>query len=110
VKRRLSPVTRGAVFDRADGRCESCGNPLNDFWECHHRRFRSQGGLNESPNLVALCQMCHNRAHADRSWGESRGLVVPSWKQWAKVPVTLWDSRMVFLTSAGYDVFPEVAP
>jgi hypothetical protein len=108
-RRGLSPIIRTAVFERACGRCEACGNPLDDFWECHHRRFKSQGGLNERTNLVALCQMCHIRAHSDRSWGESRGLVVPSWKQWARVPVTLWDTRMVFLTGTGYDVLPEVA-
>lgn len=108
-RRGLATVVRTAVLTRADGRCESCGNPLDDFWECHHRRFKSQGGLNERQNLVALCQPCHIRAHGDRVWGESRGLVVPSWKPWAQVPVTLWDSRMVFLTSSGYACVPEVA-
>lgn len=52
--------------DRADGKCEGCGEyaPLNR----HHRRFRGRGGKTTVENLALLCGMgntggCHGRAH-----------------------------------------------
>lgn len=52
--------------DRADGKCEGCGEyrPL----ERHHRRFRGRGGKTTVENLILLCGRgntggCHGDAH-----------------------------------------------
>ena len=113
MKRRGIPKNiRQAVWARAQGRCEACGYLLlEDFWECHHRRLRSQQGKNELPNLVALCQPCHIRAHSEReSWGVPGGWIVPSWASWAQTPVTLWDGRKVWLAfDGGYELVAEAS-
>ena len=100
---KLLKSTRNAVWDRAHGCCEACGSLLHEeFWECHHRRLRSQGGRHELANLLALCGVCHYDAHSRRSeFGEPRGLIVPSFASWAATPVTLWDGRSVFLSQDG---------
>lgn len=64
--------------ERADGRCEGCGEyaPLNR----HHRRFRSRGGKTITENIAMLCGMgnasgCHGRAHGPNppaGWAISR--------------------------------------
>jgi hypothetical protein len=47
---------------RRDGwKCRKCG------WRqvsVHHIIFRSDGGKDESWNLVCLCEVCHNAVHA----------------------------------------------
>lgn len=57
---------RRQVFDRDNGSCVVCGKTLDpDWWECHHRRYRSRGGRNELCNLVAVCpNPCHLTIHS----------------------------------------------
>jgi len=40
--------------------CESCTMPANSL---HHLVFRSHGGSDEPENILALCQICHDRSH-----------------------------------------------
>ena len=65
---------RMAVFERAYGRCESCGLPCgsvglrNGFWRVlgahvHHVRPRAAGGGHELSNLKLLCVECHRHEH-----------------------------------------------
>jgi hypothetical protein len=68
----LRPLT----WERAGGRCDMCGLPLPEIWECHHRRLKSQGGKNELPNLLALDYRCHAYAHEHRTWARIRGYIV----------------------------------
>lgn len=54
-----------------------CGEHLPACeWECHHRRLRSQGGKDEPPNLLALHDCCHARAHRNRAWARRHGYIV----------------------------------
>ncbi len=47
--------------------CEWCGKPsLVQDLDCHHVRFRSQGGGDEPENLIGLCRPCHEKAHAGK--------------------------------------------
>ena len=48
-------------LDRADGRCEYCGEEM-DFLEVHHIKPRSEGGPNTRNNLIVLCPNCHRKA------------------------------------------------
>lgn len=54
-------MQRGRLHERAEGMCEICGiNPANN---AHHRKNRSQGGLDDLSNLLLLCgsgtTLCH---------------------------------------------------
>lgn len=51
-----SPIpakVRKLVLDRAQGRCEKCGE-LSGHLELHHRQYRSRGGKHLASNIVAL--------------------------------------------------------
>lgn len=51
------------ALERADHRCEHCGNPADDV---HHLTYDRVGG--ELPDdLVALCRRCHDYAHESPS-------------------------------------------
>ncbi len=51
---------RTNVYERDRFRCRGCAKQAT---EIHHMIFRSQGGTDDSSNLVALCQSCHQQAH-----------------------------------------------
>ena len=48
------------VFDRQEGKCFCCGNPIKHF---HHVIPRSQGGSDGADNKVGLCEKCHSLYH-----------------------------------------------
>lgn len=54
-------------FERARGRCESCGIPLaSGEWESDHVVEVRDGGTNGIENLRILCKPCHKRKTAER--------------------------------------------
>lgn len=48
-------------FERANRRCEYCGEEIDHF-EVHHITPRSDGGQNDPDNLIVLCPNCHSKA------------------------------------------------
>jgi 5-methylcytosine-specific restriction protein A len=50
------------VLKRAHGRCESCKRRTKRL-AVHHVVPYAEGGSNEPSNLMALCSMCHDKAH-----------------------------------------------
>lgn len=50
-----------------DGGCRIC-RVWSVWMEYHHVIFRSQGGTDDTSNVVWLCRRCHNRVHARRVW------------------------------------------
>lgn len=57
------------TLQRAQGRCELCGNEApfyvegNPFLECHHIQWLSKGGRDFPDNTAALCPNCHRKLH-----------------------------------------------
>lgn len=49
---------RELAIDRAGGRCERCGLPLDDDFSCDHIVALKDGGTNEVANLRILCWPC----------------------------------------------------
>lgn len=53
----------------ANGRCEACHEQTfrtrNGEWflEVHHKKWLSEGGIDEIENMVALCPNCHRQEH-----------------------------------------------
>lgn len=70
---------RMELLARQHARCPACGKQLTEPVAVHHRKARSQGGTDESDNLVMLHDPCHLDAHRFPSLARERGLVVPSW-------------------------------
>lgn len=76
----LKPIpvkVREAVKTRADFRCELC-RVFGEHLHCHHRRLRSQGGLNEPANLLYVCYTHHNYIHANPELAYEMGWLVKS--------------------------------
>ncbi|MDD1771041.1 MAG: HNH endonuclease [Methanomassiliicoccales archaeon] len=59
---------RDRVFERDEGKCRSCGRPLEGmpswFFEVHHVVPRCEGGSDHPRNLVTLCYLCHKKSTA----------------------------------------------
>jgi len=92
------------VLERAKGYCEVCGLPGDNF-ALHHRRLRSQGGLDQVCNLIAVHHGCHNlntnSIHNNPATAKVKGYICPSWADPAEYPFHLPDGRIVRLTNEG---------
>jgi 5-methylcytosine-specific restriction endonuclease McrA len=55
----FSPEVREQAKLRARGKCERCGTPLGNNWECHHKTAEAKGGSDSLSNAQALCIPCH---------------------------------------------------
>ena len=108
----MQRTTREAVWERARGRCEITGLPLDpERWECHHRRNKGMGGTDRAnvdnlSNLLALTPAIHNggrySVHGNRPWAERHGYLIP--KRVAEPgmwPVTLRGVHRVLLGDDG---------
>jgi len=98
---RLAPALEELLQARAGGRCECCGNALRGRCQRHHRKLRSQGGLDQAANLVVICANCHNMIHNNDTWSRAHGWIVSAYRNPASVPITLHDDRRVRLTNTG---------
>ena len=66
-----NPDVVAETLIRANGNCESCGNPApfmrrkdnSPYLEVHHRTLLAQGGEDTVENTLALCPNCHRKAH-----------------------------------------------
>ena len=56
--------TKAFVLDRDSHTCQHCkGKTKDSSLHVHHIVFRSNGGSDESENLIALCRTCHDKLH-----------------------------------------------
>lgn len=56
--------TKAFVLDRDNHTCQHCkGKTKDSSLHVHHIVFRSNGGSDESENLITLCKTCHDRLH-----------------------------------------------
>lgn len=83
-----------AVIKRANGYCESCGNPLAEDFALHHRKLRSRGGDDCVSNLIAVHHHCHNLGtdsiHLKPKDATLKGFMCPSWEQPENYPMWLY--------------------
>lgn len=102
---------REAVHTRAGARCEvgvtrQCVERDRVFirtggHQAHHRKLRSQGGLDAVENLLAVCGYCHEWVHAHPSVAQLNGWIVPRHADPAIRGVVLHDRRLVLLDPDG---------
>ena len=67
---RRNPDVIVEVLQRAEGRCEGCGQPApfqradgTPYLEVHHRKHLADGGEDTVENAIALCPNCHRERH-----------------------------------------------
>jgi 5-methylcytosine-specific restriction endonuclease McrA len=75
VKDRL----RRELFEREEGVCQDCGEPVGGSFHAHHDVPQAIGGSNDLENLRLLCEDCHQgdgwyRNHWELVWA---GRVAP---------------------------------
>jgi len=106
IRSGVSDDLRELLYARAAGRCEACGVRLeHSGMDPHHRKLRSQGGLDTPDNLLAVCRRSHAAIHANPAMAYAQGRLLRSWQDPAATPVRLWDGRLVLLTpEGGYSV------
>jgi len=65
-KKRVKSQKNYDEYRRTHHYCEvpGCGEKAVD---CHHIKFKSQGGDDVSENFIALCRPDHDRAHGPNS-------------------------------------------
>ena len=54
------PRVRVRVFDRCDGRCDTCGRKIaaGEKWTLEHRKALINGGQNREANMGVTCAWC----------------------------------------------------
>ncbi len=70
----IPPATRRQVMANARHKCQRPGCNHTRYLEVHHKTPRSQGGTNDSDNLICLCSACHRLVHEKNpavSWVKS---------------------------------------
>jgi len=56
--------TKAMILDRDNYTCQYCkGKHKDSKLEIHHIVYRSQGGSDETDNLITLCHTCHKALH-----------------------------------------------
>ena len=53
-------AVRSAVMNRADHKCERCGEPAS---EVHHVKYAKWGTIDDPENMIAICHQCHCSIH-----------------------------------------------
>jgi hypothetical protein len=61
VRRVVPRQVARAVWSRARGRCETCGQ--RGWLHLHHNDLVENGGKHDADNLTLLCSSCHRAAH-----------------------------------------------
>ena len=92
---------REAIYERAEGRCESCGVSLDQTgMEAAHRVRR--GVIPDSVvNLTACCPRCHRLDTEHPAEARLRGFVAATWDDPAGVALHHWYHGWVLLTADG---------
>ncbi len=95
---------RDLVYDRDDRCCLKCG-VYAYAGSLHHRKNRSQGGLDVPSNLVVMCGSgttgCHGWATERPTLARREGFVVPSWADPAGVPLLRYGRRILLGDDGG---------
>ena len=100
----MDKVIAETVLARANGYCEVCGLPGDDF-ALHHRKLKSRGGKDAVENLIALHHACHNMGkkaiHFYPEEAERTGHIVAGHADPLECPLTLANGSIVILTPEG---------
>lgn len=84
----LARPLRAALSERSMQCCEVCGRP--NPTDPHHRKRKSQGGLDTLANLLDLCRDCHHDVHHEPKRARRYGYLLPRNAEPEHVPVRRW--------------------
>ena len=72
IQRLFNRRQKRHLYIHADGRCERCGEVLQQ-WDAHHTIRHADGGVTEVTNGKALCERCHVQIHRRVNMIDPRG-------------------------------------
>ena len=76
-KQQAYAAARLVVFRRSMGMCEAGWDGcVRVASHAHHMKRRSQGGLDEPQNLLAVCHVCHDLIHRNPKQAFEKGHLV----------------------------------
>ena len=58
-KRRVTTTEARELYERAQGKCQRCGNPLDANWHASHLVAHTNGGATLLENMQAWCRGCN---------------------------------------------------
>jgi 5-methylcytosine-specific restriction endonuclease McrA len=112
TRRRPYKALRRAVMERDEHRCRMCGRDADYSIDIrlllHHVRPWAIGGLTELPNLITLCQACHDslKPHYDFSLiFEAAPPLMPDPERWEEEQEEIRRYREI--ARKGYDDDPD---
>ena len=106
-KQSLPKKLRTAVYERAGGLCDCCGEWMDpETFDVHHRQLRSRGGKHTIENLVALKHEHHMWVHQHPAEATERGLMVSAYADPATIPVRRFDGNL-YLPRWTWDRYEE---
>ena len=78
AREQILDEVRPLVFARDGYRCRIGLSPecTGQAEELHHKRLRSQGGLDTPDNLIAACHYCHRWCHNHPALAREAGVIV----------------------------------
>lgn len=62
-RRRFTPRQVRQKVIACGGKCERCGEGLEDGFHMHHKKRHCDGGQTLLVNCQALCPKCHSEVH-----------------------------------------------
>lgn len=102
----VTQATTDAVLERDMWCCVACGARVSGqrgvHYSIHHRHPRKMGGslapwIDQPSNLVTLCgsgtTLCHGEVESNRTQAEEIGLLVPTGKTPAHIPIQVFGPR-----------------
>lgn len=63
-RRRFTAAQARTKAVACGGKCERCGEQLEDGFHMHHIKPHSQGGQTILVNCLAVCHKCHKEIHS----------------------------------------------
>ena len=99
MERLFSSKQKEALFIFADGKCQNCGEALED-WEADHIYPHSKGGETTLTNGQALCKKC-NRAKGDFAYPKPRDWQIEFLDAYQKVAYDGNQHRFLLVATPG---------
>jgi hypothetical protein len=97
----IAAALRDAVLARDDGRSVRSGELVGDWFNCHHRQLKGQGGSDAPGNRIILSGTGtmgdHGWVHNHPTLSERAGWLVKPWHNPLAAPVWLWSKGWCLL-------------
>lgn len=103
---------KSIVRVRDGTQCQRCSRWIVDFpSSIHHRKLRSQGGLDTPDNMIRLCgsgtTYCHGWCHHNRLLAQADGFIVYRIDVPSEIPVKTFHGLALLTTDGEFEYVRE---